>query len=462
MSKYAQSLKEYEALVTEEKAQNSSLSWEPLPAAPITPEFPLDCLPSIPRAMVAAIADSVQVPVDLPACALLGCASLAVLGKVSVRISNSYEEPTQLYIAVAAPPSERKSPAIKAISQPMNSFQIQQAEASRKQADLYLHSKKMLDHQIEQVSKKGHEGELRILLEKKHALKEVNEFQLYLTDATPEALGRNMAKQGGRIGIVSAEGAFLGILAGVYSEKVNLDIVLQGYSGESVYVERIGRERVCIPCANVSITLAVQPGVLDAFLKNQTFDDRGVAARFLYAHPKSMVGYRQVRNVPAIPDLVRMEYHRLMNSLCTLQLHEDKYSLQLTPEAMEVYYQWAEAVEKHCKGDLKGLVDGWEGKLTGNTVRIAGILKMLDSPNPYDSVEARHMVWAVAIAQYFIDQLKAIVGVDTGLSVEAHALLASIKDMKASSFSPSVIRQKLRRKKLFAKDGIVDKALLEL
>ena len=157
-------------------------------------------------------------------------------------------------------------------------------------------------------------------------MREVNEFQLYLTDATPEALGRNMAKQGGRIGIVSAKGAFLGILAGTYSERVNLDIVLQGYSGESVYVERIGRDRVCIPNANVSITLAVQPGVLDEFMKNQTFDDRGVAARFLYAHPKSMVGNRQIRNVPAIPDLVRMEYHRLMTALCSLQLHEEKYS----------------------------------------------------------------------------------------------------------------------------------------
>ena len=68
----------------------------------------------------------------MPACFLLGALSAAAVGRARVIMGPSYQEPAQLYIALGADPSERKSPCLKMMTSPLHVYQ--QEEAQRRSA----------------------------------------------------------------------------------------------------------------------------------------------------------------------------------------------------------------------------------------------------------------------------------------------------------------------------------------
>ena len=441
---------------------NPEETWLPLPEVNAPPVFPVDCLPDIAKKMVLAVAESLQVPLDMPCCFLLGIASIALLGRTFVQVKEDYLEPIQLYVAVSAQPSERKSAALFAILRPLSDWVLNINAQRQNDVDVSIQNMKSLEKQLDKATAKGDEQLIRELVAKKNEMEVLHPVELYLTDATTEAITRAMAWNDGRIAMVSGEAAIFSVLAGAYSEQVNLDVLLQGYSGEPISVARIGREPVRIKHASLAITLAVQPTALTGFLSNEMLLGRGLCARFLYAQPASMLGRREIRNVPSIPFSVKEAYANLMRELAACQEEKEPFFVRLSPEAREVYYQWAEEVERRLTGDLQGIAGGWEGKLCGNTVRIAGILKMLADPNRENTISALHMRWAVEIARYFIAHAKAVTGCDSGLSSEACEALEYIRKMNVASFSPATMRQKLRKRQAFKQGRSVDNALFEL
>ena len=440
-------------------------AWEPLPMPAAPPEFPVNCLPDPARAMAEAAAEALQVPVDMPACFLLGAASTALLGLCSVRVRSDYIEPCQLYAVVSAPPSDRKSAALSQMIQPVRDYlnlqnDLRAPEVARSQQRL-----KMLNAKLDKATKAGHEDDMEALVEEIQREPVVKFLELPITDATPEALARAMGRNEGRAALVSGEGALFNVLAGAYSEEVNLDVVLNGYTGEPVHVERVSREPVKIERAALSITLAVQPSVLDKLLSNEVLLSRGLCARFLYSQPLSKVGKRSFRNVKPVPGATQAAYSQRIQQLTAFQANGKPFELALTPEAYEAYCCWFDEVEARIApgGDLCGLANGWEGKLCGNTLRIVGLLRMLADPDTQAPVSALHLRRAVEIARYFSEHLKAIAGQGEHLTPEAREALAFIIKDKRPVFSPSTLRQKMKdRAKFKGKSGAVDRALLEL
>lgn len=76
------------------------------------PSFPVDCLPPVLRYMATAAADNLQVSVDMAAVSALTVASLCTQGKFIINPKPGWVEPLNLYAAVIARPSDRKTPAL--------------------------------------------------------------------------------------------------------------------------------------------------------------------------------------------------------------------------------------------------------------------------------------------------------------------------------------------------------------
>jgi len=467
LSTYSESLANYEKLMTTEAAQQllgQVKPWGPLttPAAP--PGYPEEALPTPAREMAQAVADALQVDIGMPGCFVLGAASIALLGKAYVRVREGYNEPVQLYIAVCALPSERKSAALAAILAPIRAYlkdynDLHAADIAANQA-----KRDILRRKRDKATNKGDEVEALRLTEELQATPELHPMELLLTDATPEALAKAMARNDGRMGFASGEGGLFNVLAGAYSEQVNLDVILQGYSGESVAIERVSREPIRIEHAALAIALAVQPQVLETFLGNEIMLGRGLCARFLYAQPPSMLGYRLVRDAKPIPPVVSVAYNQRMYQLATFQAKETVHQLTLSRDALEVYFKWAEEVEC-CMGKCgcwEGIANGWEGKLVGNTVRLAGIIKMLDNPDPFPPISALHFSAAVELARYFVAQALHVTGKDQGFTPDTREVLDEIKKQRQHTFKAYDLRQKLRFRKRFEREGSINTALLEL
>ncbi|MDD4080089.1 MAG: YfjI family protein [Eubacteriales bacterium] len=455
-------LEMYEQLLDTPEAQallNSEpeAPWGSLERPAVGP-YPLDAMPELGHRIALEAAKSLQVSPAMAACFLIGTLSAAAVGRVQVDMGGGYEEPVQLYIAVGADPSERKSPCLRLLTQPPHDYEREENERRApviRQEAVFREAREIA---LKKAQQKGDEKEAARLAEVLHELPETKPYELIVTDATPEALGQAMARNGGRMAVISAEGALLSVMAGCYAQgPANLDAVLQGYSGEPVSVSRIGRPPVKIEKAALSVCLAVQTEVLEAFINDQQMRQRGTVARFLLAEPESMIGRRLVVGPPMDEELAA-KYHRRVKSILSISM---PFALKPDEGAREAWEDWAREIERRsCPGgDLRGLGGGWEGKLAGNTLRLAGLMALID----FSGLAIREHVMRGAIRQirWFADSMKALCGVNE-LSQEAEEMLRYLARRGERRVSTASVRAGLKNRKRFSRAQETEKALDEL
>ena len=171
---------------------------------------------------------------------------------------------------------------------------------------------------------------------------------------------------------MSSEGGIFDTLAGIYTKNVNIDVMLKGYSGDTIRVDRIGRESESIMNPALTILLMAQPNVISAVLGNTTFRGRGLTARFLYCMPQSQVGSRTFTSESVRDEIYRKYEDRVVNLL------QDDYPkepelITLSDEAKVLLARFAEEIEPKLLTDYADMAD-WVGKLVGNTLRLSGLL----------------------------------------------------------------------------------------
>lgn len=393
--------------------------FEPFDIADTTqlPPFPVECLPPALRDYAQAIADSKQVSVDMAAVACLTVVSLAVHGKVLVNPKPGWIEPVNLYTVVVALPSDRKSPTLQAVAAPVYAYVKQENEQRAPEIEEYQTKKgilvKYINNILESISKPSNKTvTMEDVLAKKRELAELEEeavrpLRLMADDVTPEKLVDLMADNGGKMAIVSSEGGIFDLIAGRYSDKLNLDIFLKAYSGDPVMVDRKNGPSKQIDRPALTILLMTQPKVLTSIMGNGEFRGRGFLARFLYSIPKSIVGARKYET-PDIPISVKEAYRVLITSLLSIPDADNPPLIRFSPEAYEVSKKFFEELEPRLVDDLEDIED-WAGKFHGQVMRIAALLHCCQYTTDAASspLSAETVQRAVTVGNYFLEHAKA-------------------------------------------------------
>ena len=381
--------------------------------------FPVERLPDGIKPYIEAVAESLQVPVDMIASFVLVVLSVCIHGKWFINVKPDWTESLNLYLVVVGRPSERKSPALKETTKPIFKYMDEENERRKPEIAEYELKKKIINGQLkaiqEALSKKNSKAKYTMqdaldCQKELDDLKEVKLLRLIVDDVTPEALVRAMKDNDETIGLISAEGGIFGMMAGRYSNNTNIDIFLKGYSGEYYSSIRVGSGGIDLKHPYLTIGLAVQPQVIADIMDNKDFRGRGLLARFLYSVPNTRVGERTYRT-KAVSPFVRAEYERLCEELLKTDADPDfaQRIIKLSPEAdklAEEYYQW---IEHQLTNELEEIED-WAGKLHGNTMRIAGILHIVKH---YKDGSVRHpvsadtMEAAIEIGKYYLEHSKA-------------------------------------------------------
>ncbi len=168
------------------------------------PPFPRGVLPEAIEAHAAAVAESLQVPFDMPAICDLGALSTSAAGNFAIEIKPDWREPPNVFAALIARPSEKKSPVNKEATWPLAEFVRQENRRRRPEIAEYQTRKRILSGKIETMKTALTRGknaagyterdmiDLQIELD---ALEEVNELELVLDDTTPEALTRALKRK---------------------------------------------------------------------------------------------------------------------------------------------------------------------------------------------------------------------------------------------------------------------------
>lgn len=396
--------------------------------SPQLPDFPVEALPEPVRSYAQAVAECLQVPVDMPAAVLLAVFALASQGLFKINPKPGWAEPLNLYLVVVAPPSDRKSPVLKEICYPVYRFTSEENARRTPEIRAYQTKAKLLSKQLENlINKAGRpakgtaseqaraearymEQQIEDKQEELADLEEVKAFRLLADDVTPEALTSLLADNGGRLGVMSAEGGLFRILSGLYSSKeANIDTFLKAYSGDYIMVDRKGRPSESIPDPALTMLLMIQPQVLHEIMENREFSGRGLLARYLYSIPRSLVGHRAYTTRP-IPPETRAAYNSRLVELLALQAQRGREcgTIRLTEDAereSEAFHEW---LEPQLVDDLED-IEAWAGKFHGQVARIAGVLHCIkNGPDAgAELLSVSTMREAVRIGRYFLEHAQA-------------------------------------------------------
>ena len=382
--------------------------WEPpVPFDTVeTPDFPTESLPGSLTAFVECLADSTQTPKEMAGILSLGILATAFQSKYEVEITPDWREPLCLYTVAIAPPGERKSAVISALTKPVYEYEAEQrefeaAEIAQNQTERAMLEKALQAAQMNATKKKANfeacKAEALELAAQLAQFKDRHPFRLLVDDTTPEKLVDIMDAQGGCITVSSAEGGLFDSLSGRYDKAANFDVYLKGHAGDPVTVDRIGRKPNHIPNPRLTMMLTIQPDVLHGLMDNATFRGRGLCGRFLYAMCKSKVGRREISPDP-VPDVVKAEYRRFVRHILA---DNGRGVIRLSPEADRVRKDYAAYIEQKLGNEWEYMRD-WGGKLVGATVRIAALMHAAEvQGNPADiPISPEVMEGAVKIAEF--------------------------------------------------------------
>jgi len=333
---------------------------------------------------VEQLAESAQVPEEMAGVLSLGILATAFQSRYEVEITPDWREPLCLYPVAVAPPGERKSAVISALTAPVYEYEAEQRNFEASEIAQNQTERVLLEKRLQAVQNCAAKGKNDFEAKRQEALdlsaqlanfKELHPFRLLMDDTTPEKLVDVMEMQSGSITVASAEGGIFDIIAGRYDRTANLDIFLKGHAGDTISVDRIGRKSNYIAKPRLTMILTIQPAVLYGLMDNATFRGRGLCGRFLYAMCKSKVGRRKVSPAP-MSSTTRAEYRQFVRHILADQ---GSGIVRLSADANTIREEYQEYIEKKLGGEWEHMRD-WGGKLTGTMVRIAALLHLSSFP----------------------------------------------------------------------------------
>lgn len=237
--------------------------------------FPTHMLPPPLRAMVLAINAVYGVPEVMPAAIAL--AMIAAAMRKGLRIASGKGRHTMgnLYVLISAESGTCKSTSLGVLLEPLQ--KIQENEPST------------------------------------GIPPEESAPRLICSDTTGPALAKLLAANGETTLNATAEA---GNLLNVVSKSANPLglLLLKGYSGDPVEIDRVTRELIVIKKPCITVCWLCQPHRIDDFLGSEHLMEDGLLARFLVAHSRAKMAYMTDED-KAIPDAVSEGYGNLINAI---------------------------------------------------------------------------------------------------------------------------------------------------
>ncbi len=412
----------------------------------LLPDFPVDAIPGIYGSMVRELATSCQVDAGLPGSQMLAVLSAAIGARLKIHL-DSHTEQGNLYLLSVIGSGNRKTEINSQLTAPLHAYQKARRDAISPIIREGENKMRILERRLEKLQKeaanKDDPNERNLLMRScQEILNEIGQnpvpaMPTYLVDdVTLERLGSLMADNDERAAILSAEGGFFKLIAGLYSKgHANIDLILKAHAGDAWSSDRVGREGKAMERPALTLGLMVQPDVLEEIGRNSEFRGRGLSARFLYTWCQSKAGYRTRQTSPVSPN-VKEAYHGGIVSLMGI---EEKSDLKLSPEAQQIWNKFADDVEVLLRpgADLEHLVD-WGSKLAGAVARISGLLHFAEHGRDGigKTISPDSMSRSCYLGAYYIEHARAAFGImkeDVRLSV-ARKILDYIKRYKPERF----------------------------
>ena len=318
------------------------------------------------------------------------------MGRFTAEPRRDWQEPLNIYLAIAMEPGESKSPAFRQVLAPLFEHQDVLAEAWKAECQ-----------RIDERNSKCEKGE--------EPEEKPPRPRLVVDDCTQEKLAAILEQQGEKVTLASDEGTVFKQACGLYTKTPNNGILLKAHSADRYTVDRMTREPIFLARPTLNLLTTVQPEILRQIAKRPDLRGEGLWARFAYLFPASKVGTRTF-TAPPVDPVVRDDWRHLVLSLAR-QAQESPEEVRFSPEAWE-RLRVAMVTIDHAMGPGGPLasVRDWASKLRGLVVRLAGLLHVAETSQPAEErISAATVERALELGRYFLAHARYVFGVEMTL-----------------------------------------------
>ncbi|MDQ3655793.1 MAG: DUF3987 domain-containing protein [Chloroflexota bacterium] len=465
------------------------LEWDtPIPLDPTHgPPLPIHQIPGVLGTWAAALAHETQTAIDLPAMVSIGTVSAAAGGKYAVSIPEyGWIEPVHTYMVTAQESANRKTAVFSKCTGPVEDYEDRQAREDEARHAAWESRLRVLEKQRTSAENseanpdrsksttlgtKSLDREACMLELIAHLAQEPSITQVIVDDSTTEAAKSVLAAQGGAAAVMSAESAFISVIAGRYSQTADLDLWTKGHGGDSMTINRIGRRKEKIKHTALTVNLAIQPHVLASLGSIDGFIEVGGAARILPSIPADILGTRLTDNIQPVPESLCEAWDGLISRILERRpFIENKsyvpWKLYLSPEALALFRPYRARHESNmaASSPFRDIRD-WYGKLPGAVLRLAGLFHICLHEEPEGvEISADTLSRALHLATYFTEHARVMYAMMASSSSQSMAgiVLSALLSGDRTTTKRKVHRS-LQRRRGFDRANALDAplALLE-
>ena len=387
------------------------------------------------------------------------CTTASVIGnRMEVRVKATWREPFVLWAANVMPASSLKSPIASVILKPLSKWQVELNKVKKREKAEYNSSRN-------QIALQGDKERLAEWEAENPPPSPARE--LFIIDVTLEKIGQ-MLGQPETCGMVAYHDELTLWFQQLRRGKDALDQRsnwLSLWTGGLLKVDRIGRDSIYIPNTAQSVFgLSTVDGLRIIQSSGQQSDGNqdadGLWARFLLWQPRD-VPYVFNDLDRDITDLLLNTFRDRIDALVpSLKDDHPPAALSLTAEGIAMMAQHWTAWDALARETAKERGQ-WLGKLRGHSVRIAGLLHVLDcaakdlpiiAEVSTDAARRSLLLCHALLDQY--DFLHASIGSDAdGLDPAVAKLLARGVEWRRTHGDEPVPMEQLRRWKLPTRDA---------
>ncbi len=375
-----------------------------------------------------AIGSGTQHNVYSIALMMLTAFTAATRGRVRIKCTDSWMEPTNLNLIVTAPSGTMKSAVISRLHKPFEEFasnanreynkkkeKLLQLKKARKlysdEDDKMLRGKLRKEHiSLTELFKAIQENDARVNSELPDA-KEIHKVLLLFKKFTPAGFFRNLAEQGGYAFSMTAEGDFLASM--LLNSSSDPELFNSLHDSERVTKITGRNTRYDFAHAGLSSVNFIQPAVLKKLIKKYKNNDIGVLERFMILHNSHTS--KQIMYPPHDIYKYSDTIDRLLKLYYTQDPEAKQYEVHLTNEALEHVLRFQPYLQNTSE------TESALNKLRGLIIRLAWAIHVCQYEFPHQhsiGLESVHI--AIAFCNYLLPHIEYLHS-NTGLQAHEDA-----------------------------------------
>ena len=390
--------------------------WEPIVKGKALPRFPLEQFPAWIQEHIKSFAAVTGVSADYCAAAVLGTISAVTVGHCVIPFNGTHREPIQLYSIFTGSSGTMKSSVIRHFMEPANEYLRKNNDKTMKANYAIKKEIESIEKEISIEKKAGKKANLEKIRELTARIDQKRQerhssFPVPWDDVTPESLLTAMNFSRGTANIATAEGNIINVICGrSYTQRgavQNIDVFLKGADGESIHNFRVTSGEIDIPRADISMLLAIQPGLLERLCTSADAISRGLAQRFLIYAPEDTQNAID-HTAPVFMDPAHIERwndHIKYIAARFMDPDGDCKQMPLEPAADRIIREFwnyeSQLKTERGPGDDESITS-WIGKLHGKALRVAALLALLRDKDAQTITKQDAEISIYLFKQYYI------------------------------------------------------------